>query len=229
MRILRSSAVILALFGLLLFVGCQSAEQREADKKSQEEELAKLKGTWTLTSSEGSFADPEAADPDAGDKKDEGPPKGIYYVIEGNILTEKVGDRVLRRKKLTVRSGKDHKQLDLLQVDEKDKPVTYTAWKKGIGKKGKATKYQKEVKEVAIYKIEGDKLTISSSWDDKKRPSGFTMTPDSYVMVLTKRGGSAGDKPEDDKSKEDKGKEDKGKGKGDEKPKEKDKKEEKDD
>ena len=77
-------------------------------------------------------------------------------------------------------------------------PLKETKVKKGvISRKRKVT--TSDMKDLAVYKVEGDKLTMAIGFDDK-RPTGFLSTKgsSSYVLTLEKiKDGS--EKPADTK------------------------------
>ena len=113
-----------------------------------------------------------------------------YYVIEGDIVKHvfKIDgkEEELSRQKLSFTTDKDPKQVDLTYVDENNKPIKEKKTKKGVlSKKRKTT--TTEVKDVAIYKVEGDKLTLAIGYDDK-RPTTFlgSKGTSSYVLTLEK-------------------------------------------
>ena len=161
-------------------LGCKSKEQQEADNAVKKAELDKLQGKWKVVSKEGDT-----------DEEDESPEPGSYYIIDGDIMKMVYKDREgkeneFQRQKLTLTTDRDPKQIDLTYLDESNKPIKSKKIKKGItGKKKVSTT---DLKDVAVYKVEGDKLTFSISWDDKKRPSGFLNTKgsSSYLLVLQK-------------------------------------------
>jgi uncharacterized protein (TIGR03067 family) len=227
MRILRNAALMLALVGLAVLTGCQSSEQREADKKAMAEEMKKFEGKWRLASREGDTGPDDVDDEDKPKKVDD--EKGLVYEVEDGVLIEKFNNEVYSRKKMTLHPKSDPKRIDLVRVDEKNKPITYTVSKKRTGKKKGTTTTKKEYKEVGVYKIEGDKLTLAMSWNEKDRPTGFTRVPGGYVMTLTRSGGAKGDTDKDKEKKEDKDKEKKeDKDKNKKEDKDKEKKEDKD-
>lgn len=161
---------VFALFvAALALTGCKSKEQKEAETAAVKAEQDKLQGKWKFASRVG--------DEDEEDKDEEKPEPTSYlaYVIEGDILKEMYVDKdgkenVFVRYKMTITPDKDPKQVDLTEVDEAGKPVTATTRTKS---KGKTKTTKTTFKNVAIYKVEGDKLTLCISFDDKKRPASF--------------------------------------------------------
>ena len=163
-------------FGLAC-AGCKSKEQTEADNTAKKGEQDKLQGKWKVVSRMGDE-----------DEEAEAPAPSAYYVIEGDIMkfvykgndgTETVYDR----KKMTLMADKDPKQVNLTYVDENNKPLTERKVKKGFTGKRKVS--TSESKDVAIYKVDGDKLMMAISFDEKNRPTGFTSTKGSSSYVLT--------------------------------------------
>jgi uncharacterized protein (TIGR03067 family) len=168
-----------AVFGLgLALTGCKSKEQKEAEKAAQKAELEKLKGKWQVASREGDD------DGEEGEKTD----PSDYYVIDGDMMKYVFKDRdgkehVIYRQKINIITDKDPKQIDLTLSDENGNPLKVETGKKGVFTGRKKTA---KAKTVGIYKIDGDKLTMCLSWDEKKRPTGFTAKRGTgqYLMTL---------------------------------------------
>ncbi len=167
-------AALVLSFGL---TGCKSNEQLDADSAAKKGELDKLQGKWKVVSRMGD--DEEDAEPTEA---------GAYYVIEGDLMkfVYKSADGKVEeygRKKMTLMADKEPKQVDLTYVDESGKPMKERKVKKGItGKKKVSTS---DMKDVAVYKVEGDKLTMAISYDEKNRPTGFTTAKGTSSYVLT--------------------------------------------
>ena len=169
---------LVALFAIALaFAGCKSKEQTEADSAAKKVEQDKLQGKWKVVSRTGD----DEEDVDA-------PAPTAYYVIEGDtmkfVYTGNDGKvEEYSRKKMTLMADKDPKQVDLVYLDENNKPMKERKVKKGFtGKKKVSTS---DMKDVAVYKVEGDKLTMAISFDDTKRPTGFNASKGSSSYVLT--------------------------------------------
>ena len=159
------------------FAGCKNKAQVEAETAAKSVEQDKLQGKWKVVSREGD--EEEGEEPAAASS---------YYVIEGDIFkfVYKGSDgkeEEYSRKKLSFPADKDPKQLDMTYVDESGKPLKEAKVKKGFTGNKKVT--TTEMKDVAIYKIDGDKLTMAISFDDKKRPTNFSGSKGSSSYVLT--------------------------------------------
>lgn len=172
--------LVAALVLSLGLVGCKSKEQLDADSAAKKGELDKLQGKWKIVSRTGDEdEDAEPAEPNA------------YYVIEGDLMkfVYKGADGKVEeygRKRMSLAADKEPKQVDLTYVDEAGKPMKERKVKKGFtGKKKVSTS---DMKDVAVYKVEGDKLTMAISYDEKNRPTGFTTAKgtSSYVLTLEK-------------------------------------------
>jgi uncharacterized protein (TIGR03067 family) len=169
---------LVALFAITLaFAGCKNKEQVEADNAAKKAEQDKLQGKWKVVSRMGD----EEEDVDA-------PAATAYYVIEGDIMkfVYKGNDgkeEEYSRKKLTLMADKDPKQVDLVYLDENNKPMKERKVKKGFTGKRKTS--TSDMKDVAVYKVEGDKLTMAISFDESKRPTGFNAAKGSSSYVLT--------------------------------------------
>ena len=178
---MRSKLVLaLALVFAVGSVGCKSKEQLDADGAAKKGELDKLQGKWKVVSRVGDEdEDAEPVEPNS------------YVVIEGDLLklVSKGADGKLEElsiKKMSFTTGKEPKQVDLTYVDEAGKPMKERKVKRGItGKKKVSTG---DMKDVGVYKVEGDKLTMAISYDEKNRPTGFTTAKgtSSYVLTLEK-------------------------------------------
>jgi uncharacterized protein (TIGR03067 family) len=217
MRIKLSTIAMFA--AVLVFSGCKSKEQSEAENAAKKAEQDKLQGKWKITSRVGETEEGDA----------EAPEPNAYYTIEGDIMKFVLKgangqEEVLERLKLVLMPDKDPKQVDMIYVDENGKEITTKRTKKGLtGKKRTSTT---TLKDVAIYKLEGDKLQFNISFDDKKRPTDFTAPKGSsrYVLTLEKikdksetttetpKGDGKKDEGKKDEGKKAEGKKDEGKG-----------------
>lgn len=188
MRFLPCAAVLAALFGLTL-VGCKSAEETAAEKKAVQEELDQLQGKWRIASRGGEV------DPEGEDDKDRD--KGLVITIDKDIMTYAYDGVADSYRRMTIRPNKDPKEVDFVYVDDKGKEITTT---KSTRKKGKTKTTKTSIKEQAVYKLEGDKLTLNIAWGDKSRPTDFTSPPGSnrYTLTLQKIKGT--DKPSEEKN-----------------------------
>jgi uncharacterized protein (TIGR03067 family) len=165
---------------LVLSSGCKSAEERAKEDAAKKVELDKIKGKWKVVSREGD-KDEEA------EEIDESKKAGYFYIIDGESLREvyidKTGtEEVITRQKLRISLDKDPKKVDMLYVDEAGAVMKSRTVKKSFtGKKRVATT---ELKNVAIYKVDGDNLTFNISFDDTKTPTDFTAPPGSSRYIL---------------------------------------------
>ncbi|WP_157369449.1 TIGR03067 domain-containing protein [Zavarzinella formosa] len=170
------------VFGCAL-PGCKPSEKAIAEKAATDSEVKALEGKWKISFREGS----QSEDEEEGDKPVIDPT--YYYVIEKNILREEFKGRdgaieVISRRKMTIDPNKTPKTVDLVYVDDKGNELKERTVKKGItGKKKPVTK---AIKDVGIYKLDGDKLEFCISWDEKNRPTDFTAPPKSsrYAFKL---------------------------------------------
>ncbi len=193
------------LFSLALgftLPGCKPSEKTLADRAANDGDLKTLEGKWKVSYREG--AESEDAD-------DETPAEpSFYYVIDKDILRGEFKNKdgsveVLNRRKMTLNAGKSPKTVDLVYVDDKGNEIKERTTKKGLTGKRKTT--TTALKDVGIYKIDGDKLDFCISWDEKNRPTDFTAPAKSsrYVMKLERiKDGAevkAADKPADAKDK----------------------------
>lgn len=192
---MRTKLTVLALFALTVgLAGCKSSEERAKDEAAKKAELDKFQGKWTVASREGD----KDEDADEVDEKK----AGYYYIVEGDIIRDAYVDKdgkedVFTRQKLTNLGGGDPKQVDLVYVDDKGKPITTRTTKKGVTGKRKTT--TSELKNVAIYKFDGDTLTLTISFDEKKRPTDFTAPAKSSRYTLKLQKVKDGAKPEETK------------------------------
>jgi len=185
-----ASAFVLAV----AFTGCMSPEEKakyEAEKKTAWDQL---NGKWKVVSREGDKD--EDADPDADATK-----AGFYYIIENEVMRSVMIDNagkeeVLDRQLLRITWNKDPKTVDLVACDEKGKPITTRTTKKGLTGKRKTT--TSEIKDVGVYKVEGDTLTICASYDDK-RPTDFSAPARSARYLLKLERVKDGSKKEEEK------------------------------
>jgi uncharacterized protein (TIGR03067 family) len=170
---LKTLSAFVVFAAALTLTGCKSKEQREAEQAATKAEQDKLQGKWKVASR-------------SGDDDEDAPEPNSYYVIEGDVMrlvfTDKDGkEDVIFRQKMTLTPDKDPKQVDLTYVDEAGKPITATD---KVRSRGKTKTKTTTLKDVGIYKIDGDKLTFCISYDDKKRPTDFTAPPKSARFVL---------------------------------------------
>jgi uncharacterized protein (TIGR03067 family) len=187
---LKKLPLFIVFAAALVLAGCKSKEQVEAEQAAIKAEQEKLQGKWKFASRIGDNEDED--DKDAKDDKDDKDAKkpdatGFDgYVVDGDILKDVWIDKdgketVFVRYKMTIIPGKEPKQVDLAEVDEAGKPVTETKRTKSRGK----TKTSKSaVKRMAIYKIDGDKLTLCISFGDK-RPADFDPKKGSFAYAVT--------------------------------------------
>jgi uncharacterized protein (TIGR03067 family) len=211
------------LFSLALSLtlpGCKPSEKSLAEKATNDADLKALEGKWKVSFREGTQGEDEEADTAPADPS-------FYYVIENGVLRDEFKNKdgsveVGNRRKLTIHADKSPKTVDLVYVDEKGAEIKEKKVKRGItGKKKTSTA---AIKDVGIYKIEGDKLELCISWDEKSRPTDFSAPAKSsrYLMKLerikdgaevkaTDKPADAKDKPADAKDKpaaDEKGKDD---------------------
>ena len=137
-------------------------------------ELAKLQGKWKLVSRE----DAEEGSPEPNDPEE-------VIVIHSDVLEYAIAGEVLTRQKMTIHPNTSPVQVDLVYVDEEGKPQTTRKVRKGKDK-NKNKVHKTVMKNKGIYILEGDKLRISISRDDKKWPADFTPAPDSSLLSLVK-------------------------------------------
>ncbi len=156
---------VFALFAAtLVATGCKPKEQAEAEKAAIKAEQDSLQGKWKFASRSG--------DDDEDEEEKPTEPNGyLAYTVDGDILRygwfDKDGkENVWARYKMTLTPGKDPKQVDLTEVDETGKAVTVS---KRVSK-GKAKPKTTTLKRLAVYKVDGDKLTLCISFADGKRP-----------------------------------------------------------
>jgi len=163
---MRRFLSLIALTALIAFPGCKSAEEIAKEKAASDADLNLMAGTWTL--------EQFTRDPDA---DDDGGAKPGDMTITGDIL-KRTGDW-LPRQKITLYAVKEPKQIDLVAVKEDGTPEQrkYTVWVKGSkGKPGKAVERTGTYKQVGLYKVTGDTLTICLS-NDENRPSELSQGP----------------------------------------------------
>ena len=154
--------IVLALASLaftLGLAGCKSKDQVEGEKAALQAELDKIQGKWKIASREGTDEDAD----------DDSNPNSYTITIKGDTLEHSFGNEVMYRQKMAFSPGTNPKQADLTYVDADGKAITRTQTKKGLtGKKKKTTA---AMKYPAIYLLEGDRLKIASSFEEKKRPT----------------------------------------------------------
>ena len=181
---MRHGLMFVALLGFIL-PGCKPSEQAQAEKAAVEAEMKALEGKWKIASREGTQSEDED-----GTEKPEAEAT-YYYILDKDILREEYKDKdgkieVISRRKITVVPSKTPKTIDLVYVDENGKEIKERSTKKGITGKKKTT--TTVLKDVGIYKLEGTKLELCISWDEKNRPTDFTapMKSSRYLVKLEK-------------------------------------------
>jgi uncharacterized protein (TIGR03067 family) len=201
--------VVVGLLGFCL-AGCGLSEQAKAEREAAEAELKKLDGKWTVASREGALNED-----DDGDK----PPTDVafYCVIENGVLREEFKGKdgtvdVFSRRKLVLMPTKTPKAVDLIYVDENGKEIKEKVTKKNF--KGKKRTTTTVLKDVGIYKLDGNKLEMCISGDEKNRPTDFSAPAKSSrsLLKLERMDGKeapAADKGEKDKNEKDKNEKDK--------------------
>jgi len=179
----------------LAFLGCKSAEEKEAEKKFVDGEKAKLQGQWKVASREGG---------DEGDVEVDG--AGLVIVFKDDELQHVTNGKVQSRQKMTIIPKTDPVQVDLVYLNDDGTPMKSSSVKKvKSGKKKDKTKATtKELKYRGVYKLDGDKLKIAWSWDDAKRPTDFTTGSGVYVLSLVKMKDGKEEKKTDKEGKEEK-------------------------
>lgn len=206
-----ASLMVMVAVGFAV-TGCKSKEQVEAEKNAVKAEQDKLQGKWKVASRSGESEDEEVT-------------PSSYYVIEGDILKlvflDKEGkEEVLHRQKMTITPGKEPKQVDLTYVDESGKEITTTERTKSL--RGKKKTKKTTLKDAAIYKVDGDKLQICISYDEKNRPTDFTAPAGSSRYLLNLEKMKEGEKisatPADETKADDKKEKEKADGKTKEQP-----------
>jgi uncharacterized protein (TIGR03067 family) len=186
----RMFVIVAMAVGLTGLTGCKSKDQADAEKAAIDAEIGKLQGKWKIASRQ------EDAE-DADDKPDPGDLPAFIVNIKGDIMEFTFRGEVDYRQKLTIIPNKDPKQVDLTYVDASGKPETATTTKKSLtGKKKKTTT---TLKDVGIYSIDGDTLKFCISFDEKKRPTDFTVSPKSARYLLTLQRIKDDTPPQDDK------------------------------
>jgi uncharacterized protein (TIGR03067 family) len=196
----RLGLLVLALLGFLMS-GCGLSEQAKAEREAAEAELKQMEGKWQIASREGT-----------GDDDDMKPDQDlmIYFVIENGILREELKGtdgkpEIQSRRKLVLMPAKTPKAVDLIYVDENGKEMKERVTKKNFRGKKKAS--TTTPKDVGVYKLEGNKLEMCISTDEKNRPTDFTApAKSSRYMLKLEKAGAAEAKDEKDKDKKDKDK-----------------------
>ena len=189
----RPGLMVVALIGFFLS-GCGMSEQAKAEKEASDAELKQLEGKWKVASREGQLNE------DDEEMKVE-PDIVYYFVIENGILREESKGKdgnidVMSRRKLVLMPTKTPKAVDLIYVDESGKEIKERSTKKTF--KGKKKVTTTVLKDVGVYKMDGNKLEMCVSGDEKNRPSDFTAPAKSsrYLLKLEKMGGGEGEENE---------------------------------
>jgi len=192
---MRCFLSLIALAALIAFPGCKSAEEIAKEKAASDADLNLMAGTWTLAKF--------TKDPD---QEDDGGAKPGEVTIKGDIL-ERTGDW-LPRQKITLYAVKEPKQIDLVAVKQDGTPEQrkYTVWVKGSkGKPGKSVERTGTYKQVGLYKVTADSLTICVS-NDETRPTELSQGPGRQLFEYKRAGKGADGERKDDGEKKDAGK-----------------------
>jgi uncharacterized protein (TIGR03067 family) len=178
MRTLRGGASVAVLLGLAALIGCKSTEPISVSGEDDK----KLDGTWQVVGrTEG--------EKDTARSKPLPLEEGAVVVITNGVLTTKSGGL---RLKVSLPEGK---HVDLVEVDEKNKPV----------QSKKDAEPMTEYRYKGLYKLEGDTLTITLAGENvKDRPAEVgSKGKGQATLVLKKTDGKALEKRADEKLKKD--------------------------